>query len=454
MAILWRPKGGTVRAWLWVLAGGMIVTGLGAQGAGAARDGSAFAPAAWGPAGGGPAVRGSASGGLPPVPDFPADPDSAATGIRIGTLVFRPLLEVMETFDSNIFATASDPRGDWVTRLRPRVRLATEGGQRHAVDLTVGAEIGRHLWYPRENYEDMDVRARGRLDLTDGTALVAALSFARGHLPRVDPEASRRAVAPERVRRLGGSVGVVRTGTPVTVRADSPVTWSDHDDGRTASGEIVDADRRDSVLWRPGVRVAYTPVADNELALMARYLQAWTGPPGAGRARRDTRGADLWLSASRMSGALWHLAVAIGYTPRLFADPALTDVTAADALAGRLEVAWHPTTRTTVRAVADRGLRRTTLDGAAAVLSHRVTPSVTHTLRHGLSVHGRAGVSIEDYLHHPRRDRTVEGGIGAALAVSPRAALHADYNVMYRSSNRDGADLDRHRIGVGVTLRY
>jgi len=50
-------------------------------------------------------------------------PEFDAIGLRAGSFLVYPMLEVVENYDSNIYATQNNETDDWVTLISPDVAV-------------------------------------------------------------------------------------------------------------------------------------------------------------------------------------------------------------------------------------------------------------------------------------------------------------------------------------------
>src|SRR4051794_25286779 len=79
-----------------------------------------------------------------------ARPDYDPLGARVGSFLLLPAVEVRETYDSNIFATPSNEKGDFYTTIHPELQLRSNWNN-HALAFQASGDIKRYADHVSEN---------------------------------------------------------------------------------------------------------------------------------------------------------------------------------------------------------------------------------------------------------------------------------------------------------------
>ena len=98
----------------------------------------------------------------------------APLGIRLGSFLLFPELDVGADLTNNVLDTKFDTKTDWGPEIKPRVRLDSDWG-RHYLGFEANAD---RLWYtdfPIADTKNYQVLARGRLDMMSRTNLSAEI---------------------------------------------------------------------------------------------------------------------------------------------------------------------------------------------------------------------------------------------------------------------------------------
>lgn len=406
---------------------------------------------------GGRAARTGLRGDLTPFGLAPAARARAATGqplgFRLGAFQLDPYVQVLERYNSNLFASEDDPQGDFITRIRPGFSLRSDWN-RHAVGLDVAADIGRHVSFSTENYEDIVARASGRLDIYRGTALNAEMAFQRGHFGRGSPDDDNAALNPVTYHRTSGTIVLSRTGGLIEASTDSAVSWTDLLDGRTANGAIINNDTGDSVTLAQGARISYGPADGNEIYLRPRYLMVrYLTRPDSGD-ERDSQGFDLIVGARKRFGAAFDVEVYLGYAPRYFDNNAYEDVTGLSAVVGGADVVWVPLPETSVTASLAHAAVATTSTTTSSIGTTSFDLAVARRLSEDLGLEARLGYAHSAYQGADRVDNVYDAGLALTYSMNRYFEFGLDYGFTLRDSTANGGSYNAHRIGLSGTLRY
>src|SRR5689334_16432814 len=92
-------------------------------------------------------------------------PEQSPIGLRFGSFLVCPRLELDEVYNDNIFASSGNRRDDWITVVSPQFEIRSNWAQ-HEIALTTGASVGTYIQHPQENYADYFVTATGQYDLS------------------------------------------------------------------------------------------------------------------------------------------------------------------------------------------------------------------------------------------------------------------------------------------------
>lgn len=375
-------------------------------------------------------------------------------GIRLGAFSILPYVDVIEHYDSNVFRTETGARGDFITVVRPGIRIQSDWA-RHRLGLAALVEICRHADFTSENYEDIVVTVDGGLDARSDTQVGATVSFTRGHVDRSSPENNAASVEPKTYDRVTAKANVSRGTRLTSATVDMAATWTNFHDGETAAGTPIHNDDDDNLVLAPGFRVGYRPSPGNEVYVRSRYVETfYRNPTRDGGADRDDRGVDVLVGVTKNISDVWIGEVYVGYAPRLFDDPSLESMVGANAVVGGMDLLWNPTAVTSVMGTVTKTAAATTTAGASAISTLSAGLTAEHALRRAVLLDATVGITNDDYVGASRSDVTYRGGVGAEYRMNQWVAMDVRYDYLTRDSTMAGASHDRHAVGVGVTVRY
>jgi len=391
----------------------------------------------------------------------------ALSGTRVGSFRLLPKLVIGHGYDSNIYATESDAKGDNVTTVSPSLRLRSDWKQ-HALNLAAGADILRYGTHGSEDVAEYDVSGDGRFDLTDRTYLFGGAGHSLEHEDRTSPD-DVLGEKPTPVHSTQGHLGLGRKGDTFSVQGGATFERLNYDDvpytlvptatqpghgyGQqlTITGDINNDDRDRDVL-EYGLRVGAKPGQVWEV-----FVQG-SGNERRYKDRRDDFGYQRDSSGGGAAvGVGWELAkrmqgeVLVGYLQQNYQDPALKDVGTVD-YGGRLN--WRATGQTRVALYLDRSVEETTQPGASSYLYTVGGVQAKHSLTGSLQLGVRASLGEADFQGTDRVDDLVGIGASMQLFLYRQVYLEPDFQYTARESDLEGADYHRNQyfMRLGMEL--
>lgn len=122
-------------------------------------------------------------------------PDSRQTTtpaprLRYEALAIHPYISLKETYNDNIFAVSQDTKGDWITTIKPGIKLVLPF-RRHQFLAEYNAVIEAYSKYGSEDTTGHNARVLADLKLGSLFGLTLGDTFTRGHEPRVSTTSGR-----------------------------------------------------------------------------------------------------------------------------------------------------------------------------------------------------------------------------------------------------------------------
>ena len=99
-------------------------------------------------------------------------------GITMGAYTLYPSLEILNGYDSNVFATAAPTTGSLFTVVRPAVELKSEW-LNHSVKILASGSFGFYLSAPTQNFQNYGVAAEGKFEIREDMYVTAKVGFVR-----------------------------------------------------------------------------------------------------------------------------------------------------------------------------------------------------------------------------------------------------------------------------------
>lgn len=389
-----------------------------------------------------------------PVAQRPVVTEDEGRFFRLGAWQLQPTAELSESFDSNIYATATREKDDFITKLIPTVKLQSDWAV-HQVVLEAGADIGWYKDFSDENYQDYFIRNRNRFEIVRGNNLLTDVSYQRAHEARSSPDNVGASAEPITYDDLHGMLGFERSIGVVSLRADVSADDIKYDDTDRFGGGTIDNSYRDRTVVDGGIKLTYTREQTSQAYFSARVNDtSYDDSTVGGRPDRDNSGFDLAVGLEKNLSNLWIFNAYIGYSPRNFADGTMEDISGADALAFGAKVLWNPTALTSVIGNFDRRTYETTETDASALIHTALAFKVEHKMTESLLLDANLGYAFDDYAGSPREDDIYSAGLGASYFFTKLVSVRSAYNYYERNSSIASDDYDKHVASVQLRVNF
>lgn len=373
-------------------------------------------------------------------------PEVEQLGIRLGSFNVLPRLETGVTYESNVFATENNAKGDaiWVTQ--PRVDVRSDFNN-HALNFSAGGNIGNYFEYNSENYQDYRVQADGRYDISRDSSISGLIFNRRDHEGRSDPDvetAPGTSIFAEPVNYFttGADAAFNQRFNRLRFRLSGLAHYISYEDAKLTNGRTESQEDRDRWDYAAAGRVGYEFIQGYEAFVQGTY--SWTRyrlSRDFGGIKRDSDGYEIVGGLSSDLTGLINGEIYAGYLSKQYDDPALKDFSGL-ALGGRLN--WSVTQLTTITASLSRHVRETTftLAGQQASSYNRTVFAlgVDHELLRTLLLNARLQYRQDDFNGVDRTDNIYTAGAGASYQLSRYLYLNGGYTFEKRSSNLSGFD--------------
>jgi opacity protein-like surface antigen len=366
-------------------------------------------------------------------------------GLKLGSFLAFPSLDLSVMHDDNIYAERRDETSDYVTTLSPSIVLRS-AWDRHALNLTTGADFDRYADYTKENVDDYWYGADGRLDFGKKFDIFGGAQLNREHEDRAEPDALSPFIAsePTLYDHTEAHLGAALKGKLLSVRLGGTFDRFNFQDVASVPGPIINMDDRDRDLHSLAARVSLNTGPRSALfvqyATDTRRYDSLFDDFGYQRDSDGYRAAAGWsfIARPRLSAEVF-----AGHMVQDYDDARLYD--ASKPYFGA-DVTWRPSNRDTVTGFIDRALEESTLPGASAYLDTTYGFRAERRISGDLSVNGRVAYTRSQYLGLDRLDKIIDAGAGVRYFLSSTVYVGADYRLIDRESDLPVAQYARNQI--------
>lgn len=403
--------------------------------------------AAWAVDGAGPYESGLTPGQT--VIDRPR-PEVEQLGGRVGQFLVLPSLGLSEEYDDNIFATENDKEGDFITTIKPTVRVQSDWNN-HQLNAFGWGAIGRYASNSDENWEDFAGGVDYRHDILRGTAARGGFKMARLHEDRTSPE-DVNGQDPTTYTLMEPTAGITHGFGRFKVGVDGGLRRFDFDDTAAVGGTSINNDDRDRKEWQGGVRLGYEIQPEYEAFVRGAYnIRDYDSNVDDAGFERDSKGYELAVGTAVQLTDLIVGEVYVGYRSQDYDDTRLSTVSG---LGAGADLTWSVTKLTSITGFFSRTVEESTQANAGGYFATRVGVRVDHELLRNLLLGASASYGNNDYEGISRTDDSYNFGASVKYLANRYLDLSAQYRHSRRESEAAGDDYDKNVFLVQATAKY
>jgi hypothetical protein len=374
------------------------------------------------------------------------------TGIRVGSFILRPAIEVLGGHDSNPGRTTPPipAKGSAVAIIAPELQVRSDWS-RHELRADLRGSYTDYDSAPSLNRPYMDAKVAGRIDWTRDTRIESEgrmlISTDSPNSPDLPAGLSRLPI----VTTLGATTGIAHRFNRFEIALRGSVdriTYEDSHltDGSTASNKDRDYTQfagiaRGSYELSPGMKPFVETIIDTrEHDLKFDNFGVQRDSDGV-----QARAGTTFEFSRKLVGE-----ISAGYLVRTYKDPTLPD------LRGVIfdgSLIWSATALTSVKLTARTGADESTLPGVSGVLRRDAVLQVDHAFRRWLIGTAKVGYGLDDYQGSTREDQRYFASLGLTYKLTRSVQVKGELRQEWLRSNIPGNDYTATIALVGMRFQ-
>ena len=371
-------------------------------------------------------------------------PEYDALGVRMGSFVAYPSIDLEIISNDNIGATPSDEKSDMAAVISPEILLKSDFNN-HAIDVRLYGQVGRFFDETKEDFNNYGAAVNGRFDVTRDFNTTVGAEFARLTEDRTSSLANSGTVEPIEYQKLSGYIGFNKSFNRLSIQTSADVTNYNYDDGFDAVGDNVDQDERDINIMSANVRTEYE---------MSPGYSVFTQGTASRRkyVKNDQRDSNGLRGTAGISAELTNLIVGeieAGYEHREFDNYKDFGVFVYGAA-----INWYPTPLMTTRFSVDRniidGVDDTVGSTTSGIIQTRYGAQLDYEVLRNLIVSPSIQYIEGDYRGSPDEEESIITGIAADYMINNNFSLRGSYEFSTRDSSISNLNYDRNLVRFGL----
>jgi len=360
-------------------------------------------------------------------------PEYDALGIRTGSFLIYPKVEIGIGYDDNVYAAEDDAIEDVIYSVSPSVSVESTWS-RHSLGLSAAANIQRYADLGNEDTDQYRLQATGRLDIRRDANITGSVGYVSAVESRGSSGYTTVTRSPIEYDTVTATLAGVKDFNRVRLSGRLGVTDTDYKDNVSFAGAPIDFDFRDN----------QTDVASARLDYAVSPATALFGEVGFTNAdydnsNRDSDGVRLLGGVNFELTNLVTGEVSAGYITRAFDDGLTSDV---EQFAYRASLNYYPTQLLTVGLKGETTINDSGVLITPAYVSDSVGLQLDYEVLRNLIVTGVADYSRDDYQDIDRTDDRYGAGATATYLLNRRAGVSLTYSQLTQDSSGAARNVD------------
>lgn len=385
-----------------------------------------------------------------PLPIAAGDP-YAPLGMRAGSFLLYPAVELSTGYDSNPEHVPGGP-GSSLFVVAPELQVQSDWS-RHSLTANIQGtydEYGAKL-SPSLNLPYLNSTIDGRIDVLRDTQILLENRFLLSSENPGSPNNQAGLAKLPIYTDIGGTLGLAQTFNRLQVTAKATLDRETFENSVLTDGEILSNADRDYNQYGGTLRVGYE--IDPGLKPFVEVggdQRLYDQTVDASGERRDSTGSSIKVGANvNLSGWLTG-EIAGGYLERVYQDPTLPNISG-PTLDGSL--LWQATALTTAKFTAATTVTESVVPGTSGEFSRDFNLEVDHAFLLWLIGTGQVGYGHDDYVGLGRQDNRYFVSTGLIYKMSRELQLKGTVREDWLTSNVNGVAYDATSFLAGVRLQ-
>ena len=372
-------------------------------------------------------------------------------GIRVGTFIVKPAIELKGGYDTNP-AREPSARGGKVVVIAPELKLQSNWS-RHELRADLRGSYTTYPGFrfvPSLDQPNADTKVNGRIDVTRQTRIDLEGRFTLRTENPTSPDLPAGVAELPIVTSRGVTAGLAHRFNRLELGASVSIDRNEYGKSKLTDGSVFDNGgrnyRQEGVKLRGGYELSPGINPFVEVGLDRRKHDAAIDVFGF---RRDSTGRQISVGSTfKLTGKLTGSA-AVGYAVRRYEDPALAELAG---LIADASLVWTATPLSTLTLTARSINDESTLAGVSGVLRRDLGLQIDHAFRRWLIGTVKFSYGRDQYVGSPRVDDRY--GISGLLTykLSREVWLKGEVRREWQTSNV-GSDYTANIFLFGVRLQ-
>ncbi len=409
-----------------------------------------------------------------PLPEQPADPDTMASsappyappqarpkpkqpeidpyeplGIRAGSFILRPAIDLSTGYDSNP-GRDSTPKASPFYIVAPELQ-ATSDWQRHEFRAKIRGSYDGYTEQPSLNRPYFESILDGRIDVTSQTRVELQNRLKVATDTPGSPDFVADVAEPTLYTNIGGTAGLFHRFNRLEIGGKASIDRTRYEDSELTDGTTVSNEDRSFSSYGLELRGSYemTPGVKPFVAVAVDQRVHDVSIDSFG-VRRDSEGLTPRIGTTFELSRQLTGDVSIGYMTRRYEDPQFQEL---NGIITDASLIWSATALTKATFTARTQVYESTDPDVSGVLSRDFGVQVDHAFRYWLIGTLKFGYGLDDYVGSSRLDHRLSAAAGLTYKMNRNVQIKGEVRREQRDSNEAGEDYSANIFMLGLRLQ-
>ena len=386
---------------------------------------------------------------LRPTPKPTATDPYAPLGIRAGSFILKPAIEISGGYDSNP-GRGTKPEGSPLYVVAPELQVQSDWA-RHEFRANLRGNYTGYTEQRSSERPSFDAILDGRIDVTRQTRIELQSRFQVASDTPGSPNFVADVAKPTIYTNVGGTVALFHRFNRFEIGGKATIDRTRYQESELVDGTTVNNEDRDFKSFGLELRGSYelTPGVKPFVAV-AGDRRLHDLPVDAFGVQRDSQGLTPRVGTTFELSRKLTGEVSVGYLQRSYEDPQLRDL---NAIIGDASLIWSATALTTVTLTGRSSVYESTDPEVSGVLSRDFRVQLDHSFRDWLIGSLKFGYGLDDYVGTSRIDHRLSLAAGLTYKMNRNAQLKGEVRREQRSSNTPDEGYAANIFMLGLRLQ-
>ncbi|WP_159107171.1 outer membrane beta-barrel protein [Azospirillum sp. B4] len=356
-------------------------------------------------------------------------------GIAVGNYILFPLVDLSETYNSNIYATQQKAKSDFITRIAPEIWARSQFAD-DQLNFLGRLEQSYYKTFNHDSHLDATLHSDGLYHISRDTQFSGSVDATQAYEDRGSPD-DQGGLEPVRTRNIGGQAALQQQLGRFTVSGSLAGGVHDFHDVPRTDGGVIDEDDRDRSDFTVTGRTAYELYPGYAAVGQASFNKVmYDQKVDDDGFKRSSQGYRLETGVGVDLTQLIRGDFLIGYLHQNIDDPRFKDPSG---LAVKVAFNWTPDRMTVVVPSLERSLQETTLSRSSQIVHSGGGVLVRRELQRNVVVTFSSYIYNDDFEGSGRQDWTYDNRLRAIWSLAPEYYIGAEIGYRRRYSSVENA---------------